>query len=242
MDVDLVIFDKDGTLIDIHYYWGGMIKLRSEMLSKKYIKVSAQKKVTKELMSIMGINLATGKIRSTGPIGINPREFIIALVSKTMEQHYSAITPEQVSDVFIEIDIYSQKHLERLVKPLPGVENLLMRLKRQQIKIAIATTDLTSRAKLAMDSIGLSQYFDYIAGSDLVDKAKPSPDLVDYLCKKLSSNKNKTVVVGDSIVDFRMAKLAGVGFIGVKTGLYSPEFLKGSKNLVENLENIEGVL
>jgi phosphoglycolate phosphatase len=242
MNIDLVIFDKDGTLIDIDYYWGGMVKLRAEMLSKKYIETHAQEKVTNELMSDMGIDLNTGKIKSTGPVGINPREFIIDIAYQTIRKYFSAITLEQVSLVFQEIDTYSQAHLEKLVKPLPGVEELLIRLKQQQIKIAIATTDLTSRAKLAMNSIGLAHYFDEIAGSDLVDSAKPSPDLVNYLCKKLSSDKRRVLVIGDSTVDLKMAKLANVSFIGVKTGLHSPYFLENSEILVDDLASMENVL
>jgi len=238
MNIDLVIFDKDGTLIDIDYYWGGMVRLRAEMLSKKYIEIHAQKKVANELMSDMGIDLNTGKIKQTGPVGINPREVIIDIACQTMRRYFGTITIEQVSLVFQEIDIYSQTCLEKLVKPLPGVEEL----KQKKIKIAIATTDLTSRAKLAMDSIGLAHYFDDIAGSDMVDKAKPNPDLVNYLCKKLSSDKSRTLVIGDSIVDLKMAKLANVSFIGVKTGLHTPEFLENSEILVDDLSNMGNIL
>jgi len=190
----------------------------------------------------MGIDLNTGKIKQTGPVGINPREVIIDIACQTMRRYFGTITIEQVSLVFQEIDIYSQTCLEKLVKPLPGVEELLARLKQKKIKIAIATTDLTSRAKLAMDSIGLAHYFDDIAGSDMVDKAKPNPDLVNYLCKKLSSDKSRTLVIGDSIVDLKMAKLANVSFIGVKTGLHTPEFLENSEILVDDLSNMGNIL
>ena len=110
------------------------------------------------------------------------------------------------------------------------------------LKIAIATTDLTIRAKLAMDSIGLTHYFDCIAGADLVNEAKPSADLVNYLCDRIECEKSKTLVVGDSIVDLRMAESAQVGFIGVKTGLYSPEFLKHSQTLIDDLTDMEGLI
>ena len=93
-----------------------------------------------------------------------------------------------------------------------------------------------------MDSIGLAHYFDDIAGSDMVDKAKPNPDLVNYLCKKLSSDKSRTLVIGDSIVDLKMAKLANVSFIGVKTGLHTPEFLENSEILVDDLSNMGNIL
>jgi phosphoglycolate phosphatase len=242
MDVDLVIFDKDGTLIDVHYYWGGMVELRARMLSKNYVESQQQEQATRELMSDMGIDLDTRKIKSTGPVGIKPREFIVDTAYQTTKRYFNAITLEQVSSVFKEIDVYSRIHLVQLVKPLPGVEALLMELKQKKIQIAIATTDLTNRAELAMDSIGFSHYFDDIAGADLVDNAKPSPDLVNYLCDKMSVDIKKTVMIGDSIVDLEMAEAAAVGFVGVKTGLHSPEFLERSKVLVDDLTQIGGLL
>jgi phosphoglycolate phosphatase len=241
-NVDLVIFDKDGTLIDVHYYWGGMIELRAKALSKRYVELQYQENVMRELMSNMGIDLNTRKIKPTGPVGIKPREFIVNTAYQTIKQYFDAIKLEQVSSVFKEIDIYSQKHLARLISPLPGVEMLLLRLKRKKIKIAIATTDLTNRAELAMNSIGLNNYFDSIAGADLVENAKPSPDLVNYLCDKISVDIKKTVVIGDSIVDLEMAEAASVRFIGVKTGLYSPDFLKRSQMLADDLIQIRDFL
>jgi phosphoglycolate phosphatase len=242
MKIDLVIFDKDGTLIDIHCYWGGMVKLRSEALSKKYIKPQFRTKVTNELMFNMGINLETGKIKPKGPVGINPREVVIDAAYQTVKKYCCTITLDQVSSVFNEIDEYSKKHLDQLVVPLPGVKELLTELRLKKIKMAIATTDLTNRAKLAVKSIGIDKYFDRIVGADLVDKTKPSPDLVDYICRSLSVNKANTVVVGDSIVDLKMSEAANVRFVGVKTGLYSPKFIKGSEVLINNLEDMSIIL
>jgi HAD superfamily hydrolase (TIGR01549 family) len=239
MDADLVIFDKDGTLIDVHYYWGGMVELRAKMLSEKYIEPRQQEQVTQELMFNMGIDLDSRKIKPAGPVGIKPREFIIDIAYQTIKQYFDAITLEQVSSVFKEIDMYSQVHLTQLVQPLPSVEALLIMLKQQKIKIAIATTDLTSRAKIAMESIDLNHYFDDIAGVDLVKNAKPSPDLVHYLCDKMSVDIKKTLMIGDSIVDLEMAEAAKVGFVGVKTGLHSPEFLERSKVLIDDLSQLK---
>jgi HAD superfamily hydrolase (TIGR01549 family) len=242
IDVDLVIFDKDGTLIDVHHYWYGMIELRSKKLSKDYIEPQQQQVVMQELMANMGINLDTREIKSVGPVGIKPREFIIDVAYQTVKKYNQSITITQVSSVFKSIDEYSKKHLDILVKPLRGVDHLLSLLQQRDIKVTIATTDLTNRAKLAMDTIGLTHYFDYIAGADLVENAKPSPDLVNYLCDKMSVDTSRALVIGDSIVDLKMAELANVDFIGVKTGLHSPEFLTGSKILVDDLTHIGKML
>jgi len=242
MNIDLVIFDKDGTLIDVHYYWCGMIELRAKKLSKDYVGVFKQQAAIQELMFNMGIDLHIRKIKTEGPVGIKSREFIINICYQTLKKYCQLITIDQISSVFQEIDERSKQDLTTLVRPLRGVEDLLLSLKKKKIKIAVATVDLTSRAKLAMDSIGLVNYFDYIVGSDLVKKSKPSPDLVNYLCDKMSVDKNRVIVVGDSIVDLEMAGSANVAFIGVKTGLHSPEFLSRSKILVNDLTYIEELL
>ncbi|SVA64979.1 uncharacterized protein METZ01_LOCUS117833, partial [marine metagenome] len=31
-NIKVVIFDKDGTLIDIHHYWASMIKIRASLV------------------------------------------------------------------------------------------------------------------------------------------------------------------------------------------------------------------
>ena len=242
MDADLVVFDKDGTLIDIHFYWVGMLELRSKLLAKRYIKPDEKKQVTNELMFSMGVNLDTWKIKSNGPVGIKSRQYLINNAYKVINKYSKKISIDQVSSTFKEINLYSEKHLNQLVKPLPGAIELLKVLKSKKIKMAIATTDITSRAKLAMDHMQMSQYFELIAGGDLVMKPKPSPDLVNYICKELECKKNKTFVVGDSIVDLQMADAAEVSFIGVKTGLFSTEFLKNSKVLVDDLNILKKLL
>ena len=33
--VEAILFDKDGTFIDLHYFWGKMTELRAEEIIKK---------------------------------------------------------------------------------------------------------------------------------------------------------------------------------------------------------------
>jgi HAD superfamily hydrolase (TIGR01509 family) len=236
-DIELFIFDKDGTLIDVHHYWCEMIKFRSDYLVNKYLD-SNDTKITRELMSAMGINLSNNRIKPEGPVGIKSRTFVIETAYKTLSKYSTAVTKEEVSDAFKHVDEFSIKKTKDIIKPLPGVPEFLIKLKKNGIKIALATTDLTDRAELAMSTLKISSLFDIIAGGDLVKNVKPAPDLINYITNKLSTKNKNSVLVGDSMVDLDMAKNAGVRFIGVKTGLYNDDFFKNSIYLVENLNDI----
>jgi len=238
-DVDLVVFDKDGTLIDIHHYWCSMIRFRAEKICM-YFEVHQPKEseLYVSLLDGMGIDVAESKMKSDGPVGIKPRAFIIKTALDIAQQYRSSISEKDVSDIFLEVDRFSLSNLKDIVVPLPGVISLLNGLKQYGVDIAIATTDLTDRAQFSIDSLSWGGYFSCIAGGDSVSNPKPAGDLVNYIVKNVNVPVSNVVVIGDSIVDLEMAENAGCRFIGVQTGLYTPEFLTRTNYLVENLMHV----
>lgn len=236
-DIDLFIFDKDGTLIDIHHYWCSMIKLRAEFLTDKY-KLENDSSYFK-LINAMGIDTESNRMKSSGPVGIKPRSFIIETAFETLLKNGVDCTHEEVSDVFKIVDEHSKGIIKDLIKLLPGVKELLNNLKKIGIPSTIATTDLSERAKLAMDAVEIKNMFSMIAGGNCAKSAKPAPDLVHFICKRMGVPENRTIVVGDSIVDLKMATNSGARFIGVKTGLFSDDFIENSDHLIETLEQIK---
>lgn len=238
-NVKIVIFDKDGTLIDIHHYWCSMIKFRADFFIQE-LTLSSEKKerLYVELVENMGINLATNKMKPEGPVGIKPRNFIIDVAHSTVKKYDEHFTREMVSSLFDRVDEYSKTKLGEIVELLDGAVELLASLKKADVLIAIATTDLSTRAALAMQSLGIDTYFDTIAGADLVPNAKPNADLVNYILEKHHLDSKASVVIGDAMADLSMAKNANSRFIGVKTGLYTDEFVKNSEVLIESLHEI----
>jgi phosphoglycolate phosphatase len=235
-NVDVFIFDKDGTIIDIHHYWCSMIKIRAEFLLRDF-KIS-NRLLYFDLIDAMGVDIEIDKIKPTGPVGIKSRSFIIETAYKCLLNSGVKCNLEEVSAVFIKVDTYSKDIINELIKPLPGVITLLKKLDEIKMPVAIATTDLSERASMAMKCLGIEHIFSIIAGGNSVENAKPAPDLVNYICDKLALKNDRAVVLGDSIVDLKMASNAGARFIGVKTGLFSDEFISKSEYLVDNLEHI----
>lgn len=234
-DIDLFIFDKDGTIIDIHSYWGAIIQLRAQFLCKKYLN-SIDKKIYTELISVMGFDEHKQKIMPEGPVGIKSRGFIIGIVHHTFSKYFD-ISENDVSELFKKVDIYVNDHLSDYVKILPAVKKCLIKLKAVGVFTALATSDLTDRARMTMNILGIEDQFDFYIGGDKAE-SKPSPDMVNRCVDALNVSKENTCVVGDSITDLYLALNGKCHFIGVKTGLYCETFLKESGVLIETLDDL----
>ena len=71
-DVQLILLDKDGTIIDIHHYWGFMLKERARLIVNRWFSDSdLQIRIFNELIDVMGFELESGRMKAEGPVGVN---------------------------------------------------------------------------------------------------------------------------------------------------------------------------
>ena len=217
----LVLFDKDGTLVDIHHYWVSMILHRASLITERlFIENDIKKQVQKALISAMGVDQDTARMKPEGPVGIKPRPYIVDVAVETVKEFGILSDAVSMEAMFKEIDQLTAKDMSPLLKCLPGVVDLLKQLKKHGVPAAIVTTDITERACKAMEALSLSDYFIDIVGGDAVSNTKPSPDLAEYVISTYNCVPEKVVVVGDHPVDIEMGLAAGVRTnIGVLTGL-----------------------
>jgi len=236
-NIEMVIFDKDGTLIDVHHYWSSMLKIRAQLIVDKY---GLGEKVGNKLMDAMGIDMATGKIKVDGPVGIKPRSFIAGVSIEVLGANHVDASYEEIEDIFLEVDKQTSHNISPLLGLLPGVEGLLENLKQCGVATALATTDMTMRARLAMRALNIEHFFCDIIGGDAVSQTKPAPELALNIVEKMGVNLDGVVVIGDHPVDIKMGNSANVGCnIGVLTGLSNSDSFAGLNCfVVESLKDI----
>ena len=99
----------------------------------------------------------------------------------------------------------------------PGIENLLLKLKHNNIQLGVATNKRVDYATKLLQNIGLSEYFDSIQCMDMDGKLKKR-DLIDACIIDLKVGPTKTVMIGDSKNDYDAAIACGTDFIGAGYG------------------------
>jgi HAD superfamily hydrolase (TIGR01509 family) len=111
------------------------------------------------------------------------------------------------------------------VRPLPGARELLAYLSESGVPWAIATSGRGDSARPALGVLGLGADVPVIT-RDLVEYAKPDPDLFLAAAERLGVPINDSVVVGDSVWDLLAARRARALGVGLLSGGYGQDELE----------------
>lgn len=241
--VKLFCFDKDGTLIDLYHYWANMVALRAEGICKHYhFDMDLDKKA---MMLAMGVDVGRQRLLPEGPVGILPRSFVQGAAEKYVLMKNGEDARDVCYRVFKDVDEFSARQLELFIKPIPGAVALLRRIKELGGLVAIATTDRTDRAWVAMKFLGVEALINIVVGADQVKNSKPDPEMLQLISGKTGVALKDIVMVGDAETDVRMGLQAGArAAIGLYAGITSQEkLLSLTPYVVETVADIhvEGI-
>lgn len=112
-----------------------------------------------------------------------------------------------------------------------GVLDMLEELKDAGYQLAIATGKSRPGLQRALDEHKLHDHFvaTRCAGENL---SKPHPQMLDEITQATGIHKNKTVMIGDSEHDLKMALNAGVDSIAVTHGVHGEDILNKHQPLI----------
>jgi phosphoglycolate phosphatase len=109
--------------------------------------------------------------------------------------------------------------------PLADLAALFGALRGLGCRLAVATTDDHAPTVATLAHLeALSELAAVLAADDGVP-LKPAPDMVLEVCRQVGVPPERTVMVGDSLDDLRMARAAGATAVGVLTGLTAADKL-----------------
>ena len=221
--IDLVVLDKDGTLIDFGPMWSGWAETLAASLDGL-----AGRPVTAALYTMLGYDPTTRTVRPGGGLAATP-------MARLRERTALVLEDAGLSGRDAERALAMAWHAPDpvgLAHPLADLPALLGRLRAGGRRLAIATTDDRRPTERTLAALELTGAFDAITCADDGIAVKPAPDMVLAICDLLGIQPARTAVVGDSPADLQMGRAAGAGLVvGVLTGV-------GARSDLESLADV----
>jgi len=235
-DIKLVIFDKDGTFIDIHKYWGRVVELRAEKTIRYF---SLNKTFFEPLCSVMGYDLSTKKLPPDSPVGLyargNVQEILLYyLVAQGVDAYL-----EDIERIFAEVNEEFLKEQEDYTVTIPEALEFMENL-NNKVSIAVITSDSRENAKKTINDNFLEKYFVEVFGAEDSETAKTTGEIVRKMLNKLEVKPENVICIGDTFDDYLMAKNSGIkACINESTGVVTKtQHLEYNKYTVETLDEL----
>ena len=193
-----VIFDVDGTLVD-----------SNDQHARAWIEALAE----------YGYKLPFERVRPL--IGMGGDKVLPILTGLSPDEPKAKKIAERRDAIF------ADRYLPQ-VRPLPGARDLLLRLKADGFRLAVASSSEKKLLQRLLNIVGAPGVFEKTASGDDADDSKPDPDIVHAALKGLGEPAEAVAMVGDTPYDVEAALRAKVKPIALRSGGWKDEDLKGA--------------
>lgn len=213
----LIIFDKDGTLIDFDAMWGGWI-----MTLARHLEAAAYIPIAPQLFRAVGFDPASGAVAPGGPLAVSTMDGIRALAAEVLRD--AGLSAES-AEAAVQQGWYLPDPVA-LAQPLADLPRLFGDLRARGLRIAVATTDDRGPTEATLAALGIAELVDGLACGDDGFPIKPAPDAIVKLCQQLGVAPAQALMIGDTLADMLMGRNAGAGqVVGVLSGVGTAELL-----------------
>lgn len=208
--IKAVIFDMDGIIVDSD----PIESLALEQMLKEYGKTP--------ILNHVGLAHTPGATSD---------EYWDSLMKKYNFNENVAVLRERKREIFVEI-------ITKGITPMSGTLELIQKLKKKKIKIAVASSRFLKHVFLILELLEIKKYFDAITGPTKTVKRKPFPDIYLEAAKALGVPPALCVALEDTETGILSAKNAGMKVIAIPNKFTkSHDFSKADK-IVTSLSDI----
>lgn len=213
---DVVLLDLDGTIID---------SIPGVYAALRYALVEG-----------FGISPTTAELE----------EFMGPPLSDILPRVYGMTDPADHSKFF---ELYCEKYFhdtEYEFDIYPGMSELIAELSADDMTIVLATAKPQESAERIIESAGLSDHFEFIAGSNTDGSRQEKADVIEHAFAHIEADgaTHRVVMVGDRALDAHAAQEHGVDSILVDWG-YAPAGElddAGATHLVSSTQQLRALL
>ncbi|MDJ1015564.1 MAG: HAD family hydrolase [Paracoccaceae bacterium] len=213
MEIEAIAFDKDGTLFDFRETWGRW--------AVEFLSVLADGESRRiEAAAAIGFDLNAGVFR--------PESVVIAGTAAEIGAALSPVVGRSVEAIVEAADEIATRTPQA---PAADLEACLTELGSGRA-LGVVTNDSEAPALAHLEASGIARHFDFVAGYDSGHGAKPDPGPLLAFLSAVGAASERTLMVGDSRHDLAAGRRAGMGTVGVLTGLATAEELSDLADVI----------
>lgn len=224
----LIIFDKDGTLIDFNFMWASWVVELAQRLER-----AADVSLARELYEAMGYDAARHNVIAGSPLAAHSMANLFTLTARVI--HKVGLSPDAA--LRATNDAWFAPNPITMARPLADLPKLFSQLRARAILIGVATSDDRASTLETLRALGVSEMVNALVSADDGLPNKPAPDMLLRVCEELNVAPASALMVGDSVADMQAARAAGIGFrVGVLSGVSSePDLQKDADTIVASV-------
>jgi len=237
-NIETILFDKDGTFIDLHFFWGQMTELRVNTIINKF---SLPENLFDTLCENLGYNTNTKKMIPNGITALYSRSKIIDIFNIDLKKHGLNLTNQELEQIFDDVSNEFYKNMQKYTKPINEAISFIKDLHKFKIKTGIVTSDSKESTMLTLKQFNWESLFDVVIGRESSPEPKESGIPTKLALELLQANPTSTIMIGDAPTDFISAINADIErTILVATGQVPLSQLKNhSPYTVKSLNELE---
>lgn len=130
-------------------------------------------------------------------------------------------------------EIFRQRFLGK-VTPFVGARALLERMKRQEMRITVATTNSDEEAAALLDVGRIADLVDEVVTPQDVQRYGPECDLVETAIRYSGAPRDGVVLLGDTPFDVEAGRRAGATVIAFRSGGWGDAALVGATAIYDD--------
>ena len=180
-----ILFDLDGVLADSEPWWNEIDATLLKQYGATYRGEYHQ--------DVLGINYRLA-------IEFYKKAFNIPAPTEEMMQRRGEIAAE---------------FFAKQIGLFPGTKEVLNELRQMKLRLAVATSSVSTSARPFLNRTGLTDFFEVVVTGEEVTHGKPAPDIYVRAAEKLQVRTDECLVIEDSLSGVTAGKAAGMRTVAI---------------------------
>jgi phosphoglycolate phosphatase-like HAD superfamily hydrolase len=238
-DIQLIAFDKDGTLVDFHRLWGEKSRHWLNLMVGRA--GDGRDGLYQFLCLSLGYDSQTNRIVNDSPLAVASVPKLQTIGAAVL--YRGGLGWEEAEKITAETLAASLTALPTadLIQPIGRVKATMARLAQAGLHLVIVTSDDRAGTEATLPLLGIEPLISLLVCGDDNQPNKPAPDALWLIGRQLNIKPAQMLMVGDTASDMRFGQNAGLaGVIGIRGGAGDAEALTTTADVV--VDSIDSIV